>query len=118
MEKVLSPFLTNIFKVFISVQAKFSLHRNNSHHIIIGTNLLFFLVISSYISTAVILILEYATLLHSSGTNRHLALEQAQLHYIQSAHTGAVRQFPAAFQDYCKADYVQFILDNRLSSNK
>jgi hypothetical protein len=35
---------------------------------------------------------------------------------MEFAHAAAASQFPAAFQYYSEAEFVQFILDNRLHS--
>ena len=104
--------------LFISFQVNLSLDCNYIHQIIIGINPLLFLVIISYIAPAVILILEHATVLYSSGTDCDSALEQAQSQYIQFAHAGAAKQFPSAFQDYSNAQLQHFILNNRLSSKQ
>ena len=63
-----------------------------------------------------ILILEHATILFSSGSSQELALHQAQLQYIQFGLSSAATQFPAAFQNYSDTEFIQFILNNRLSS--
>jgi hypothetical protein len=62
----------------------------------------------------VILILEHATILFSSGSCQESALHQAQLQYIQFGLSSVVTQFHAAFQDYSDAEFIQFILNNRL----
>ena len=74
----------------------------------------FFLFIFSYNFPAVTLILEHATLLLSSGSSQDSALLQAQLQYIQFGLPSATIQFPAAFQEYSDAEFIQFILTNRL----
>ena len=82
----------------------------------IGTFFLLFLFIISYILLAVILILEHATLLLFSGNSQETqdsALLQAQLQYIQYGLPSAT-QFPAYFQEYSDAEFIQFILKNRL----
>ena len=61
-----------------------------------------------------ILILEHATLLLSSGSSRDIALLQAQSQYIQFGLPSAASQFPAGFQEYSDAEFIQFILKNRL----
>ena len=63
-----------------------------------------------------ILILEQATLLLSSGISQNSALLQAQLEYIQFGLPSAANQFPAAFQEYSDAEFIQFILKNRFLS--
>ena len=68
----------------------------------------------SYILTAVTLILEHATILFSFGNRQESALHQAQLQYIQFQLSSAATQFPAAFQNYSDAEFIQFILNNRL----
>ena len=71
-------------------------------------------VIYILIFSAVTLILEHATLLLFSGCNQDSALLQAQLKYIQFGQTIAATQFPAVFQEYSDAEFIQFILKNRL----
>jgi hypothetical protein len=63
----------------------------------------------------VILILDHATILHSSGTDHYLALDQAQSQYLRFLRASTTNQFPAAFQDYSDTEFLQFVLDNRLS---
>ena len=65
-----------------------------------------------------ILILEYATKLTSSGEEQESALHQAQLQYIQFGPSSAATQFPAAFQNYSDAEFIQFILNNCLCSKQ
>ena len=75
----------------------------------------FFIITSqefSYIFIAVTLILEHATILSSFGSRQELALHQAQSQYIQFGFSGAATQFPAAFQNYSDAEFIQFILNN------
>lgn len=67
--------------------------------------------IGTFIFTAVILILDHATLLLSSG-NKDQALPQAQIHYIQFGLPIAAAKFPAAFQEYSDAEFLQVILNN------
>jgi hypothetical protein len=84
VETVSHLFFPSPLTVFKPFQNKFSLHYHDIHHIMIGTFFLLFLFIFSYIFIAVILILEHATFLLSSGTSQMKALHQAQLQYIQS----------------------------------
>jgi hypothetical protein len=70
---------------------------------------------NAHIFLAVILVLDYATILHSYGTERHLALDQAQSQYLDFLHASTTSQFPAAFQHYSDTEFLQFILNNRLS---
>lgn len=63
-----------------------------------------------------ILILDHATLLLSSGS-KDQALPQAQLHYIQFGLPSSAAQFPAAFQEYSDAEFLHFILKNRYHAN-
>ena len=79
----------------------------------IGTLFILSLFIFSYIFIAVILILEHATLLLSSESSQDSALHQAQLQYIQFGFPSTT-QFPAVFQEYSNAEFIQFILKNRL----
>jgi hypothetical protein len=80
----------------------------------IGTFFLLFLFLFSYIFLAATLILEHVTPLLSSGRSWDSALLQAQLQYIQLALTSSAIQFPAGFQEYSDAEFIQFILKNRL----
>jgi hypothetical protein len=69
----------------------------------------------SYVFLAVTFILEHATHLLSSGTSQDSALLQAQLQYIQSGlPSAAATQFSDVFQEYSDAEFIQFILKNRL----
>ena len=63
---------------------------------------------------AVTLILEHATCLLSSGDIQDSALLQAQLQYIEFGLPHAQTRFPAAFQEYSDAEFIQFILETRL----
>ena len=81
----------------------------------IGIFFLLFLFIFLYIFLAVTLILEHATILLSSGSSQESALHQAQLQYIQSGlPSSTTTQFPAGFQKHSDAEFIQFILKNRL----
>ena len=60
------------------------------------------------------LILEHATLLLSSGSSQDSALLQAQLQYVQFGLPSATTHFPAVFQEYSDAEFIQFILKTRL----
>ena len=73
---------------------------------------------NSYNFLAATLILDHATFLLSSGHSQDLALYQAQIKYIQSGLPSAITQFPAVFQDYSDAEFIQFILNNRLFANR
>ena len=106
------PFVSLI--VFKPFQNKFSLHIHDIHHIMIGTLFYSSSGLFSYIFTAVTLILEYATILLSSGSTWKSALHQAQLQYIQFGLSSAATQFHAAFFNYSNAEFIQFILNNRL----
>lgn len=79
----------------------------------IGSFFLLFLSAIFNIFIAVILILEHATILSSSG-NQEAALQQAQLQYIQLGMSISAVQFPAAFENYTDTEFIQFILNNRL----
>ena len=79
----------------------------------IGSFFLLFLSAIFNIFIAVILILEHATILSSSG-NQEAALQQAQLQYIQLGMSISAAQFPAAFENYTDTEFIQFILNNRL----
>lgn len=92
----------------------FSLEYRDIHHIVIGTFFLLFLFIISYFLLAVTLILEHATLLLSSGSSQDSALHRAQSQYINFGLQNAAAQFPAAFQHYQDAEFIRFILKNRL----
>lgn len=80
----------------------------------IGIFFLIFIFLFSYIFLAATLILEHATVLLSSGSSQDLALHQAQLQYIQFGLPSAATQFPAGFQEYSDAEFIQFILKNCL----
>jgi len=88
----------SLLKSFVETD-KFSLHYHDIHHIMI----------------AVILILEHATLLLFSAerSSQDSALLQAWLQYIQFEPSTATK-FPAVFQEYSDAEFIQFILKNRL----
>jgi len=115
-KKVLSLFYSDLFIVSILFQVKPSFGCNDIHHIIIGTSSLLFAAIFPYIFTAVILILEHATILHASGIQIQSALAQAQSQYFQFAHAPLAKHSPMAFQQYSDAEFQQFIFHNRLLS--
>ena len=80
----------------------------------IGIIVLLFFKLFSYIFTAVILILEHATILFSSGRGQESALHQAQSQYLLFGLSSSATQFPADFQSYSDKEFIQFILKNRL----
>jgi len=86
--------------MLILFQNYFSLDPNDLHPIIIG----------------VILILEHATLLYSSHLEKYLALDQAKSQYLYLIHACIIKQFFAPSQNYSDAEFLQFILHNRLPS--
>lgn len=66
--------------------------------------------------TAVTLILEHATLLHASGDDPTLALQNAHSRYISSnSHNEVKKQFTDAPKHYSNHQFMAFILRHRLS---